>query len=430
MSVLAEHEFHPRILAVLRTLVEHVVRESIEVVKRLLLDRRGEYSDELEVSVPPKEEVEEYDGEFHDDDNQFQYEIIGDNAVITNHRNFSAAMTGYIELAYVTNKTSFEYEDMKMSDSFWSRLELLDSDSQVIQSVDDTAPPVGIDTFASMASTYKRTLNINHQPYQSWDSSWGRAPDNADDYYYLMWEIKSWVNACTQPYDLNINDFITQGTAEPIAYRFQGESRFTSSPTRRNNRDSDYWRYDYVITRHLKSTYEPLDRYKITNTETASVIPKDNADPPTSATSTDEFNFVRTGYGGPGGYFYHRKWGNNNWWYRFNYWWEVADYGLQDLRDGTVDHLSGNIKYFIEASSYSYRWTLEEGADAGDLSKYGKRNVTSVLTDDSFYLNDNIIQTEDLRVIVGEDERKLTSVTMKIFYISTENSGAVRNGCR
>ena len=389
----------------------------ITVPKRLLLDRRGEYSDELEVSVPPKEEVEEYDGEFHDDDNQFQYEIIGDNAVITNHRNFSAAMTGYIELAYVTNKTSFEYEDMKMSDSFWSRLELLDSDSQVIQSVDDTAPPVGIDTFASMASTYKRTLNINHQPYQSWDSSWGRAPDNADDYYYLMWEIKSWVNACTQPYDLNINDFITQGTAEPIAYRFQGESRFTSSPTRRNNRDSDYWRYDYVITRHPKSVYQDLESYTITNKEIITLTPVDRKDDPTSFESAADFTYYKPHFTAPGEYVYSAKWGNNNWYYRFNYYWDIADYGLQELKDGEVDHLSGNIKFFVEDRAYLLSHTMEEGADREDIESYGKRKVKYTVTDDRFYLNDHIYIRDD-QAVIDNSERALTWKDFDIEYVN------------
>ena len=190
----------------------------ITVPKQLLRNRKDQYADKLEVSVPMKEEVEAYDGTFNDEDNQFQYEIIGDTAVITNHRDFSAAMTGYIELAYVTNQTSFEYEDMKMSDEFWTKLELLefhDDQETVLDQDYDTAPPVGMNTFTSIANTYKRTLNTNHQPYQSWNNSWGTAPEDADDYYYVMWEIKSWVNASTQPYNLTINDIITEGQAEP-----------------------------------------------------------------------------------------------------------------------------------------------------------------------------------------------------------------------
>ena len=395
----------------------------IRMPKNILRDRDGNYADECELSIPSRQDLEEYEDSISEIDTSFVYEYDENEIVIRNFGDgedrLKAGSTGYIEIGYRMTKQTYYYKDMAPSEPFWANIKIFNASGDEIASASSEAPEVYVDTYATLVSTNKRCMNI-HAPYSSWQDSWGRAPENAEDYYYLVWELRSYIGAVTQPYTFVIDDTVLEADAEPVAYKLWGTNSFKADCRQENLTAERFVRYDYVITRHLKSTYEPLDRYKITNTETASVIPKDNADPPTSATSTDEFNFVRTGYGGPGGYFYHRKWGNNNWWYRFNYWWEVADYGLQDLRDGTVDHLSGNIKYFVEASSYSYRWTLEEGADAGDLSKYGKRNVTSVLTDDSFYLNDNIIQTEDLRVIVGEDERKLTSEDFSIEYVDYE----------
>ena len=395
----------------------------IRMPKNILRDRDGNYADECELSIPSKQELEEYEGSISEIDTSFVYEYDENEIVITNfgegEDRLKAGSTGYIEVGYRMTKQTYYYRDMAPSETFWSNIKLFNASGDEIASESSEAPEVYVNTFATLVSTSKRCMNIS-APYSTWQDSWGRAPENAEAYYYLVWELRSYIGAVTQPYAFEIDDTVLESDAEPVAYKLWGTNSFKAECRQENLTAERFVRYDYVITRHLKATYEPLESYTITNTETASVIPKDNVDPVTSAASTDEFNFVRSHYGGPGGYFYHRKWGNNNWWYRFNYRWEVADYGLQDLRDGTVDHLSGNIKYFIEASSYSYRWTLEEGANTGDLSKYGKRNVTSVLTDESFYLNDNIIQTEDLRVIVGENERKLTSEDFSIEYVDYE----------
>ena len=392
--------------------------------RHIVRDRSGSFADECELSIPSKQEIEDYEGDLAGIDTNFVYEYDGDEVVITNFRDgddkMKAGSTGYIEVGYRMTKYSYYYKDMAPSDPFTAELNIYHKNNEtmtLITSAQDDAEEVCVNTYATLVSTNKRCLNLA-SPYQSWQDSWGTAPENADDYYYLVWELRSYIGAVTQPYRFEINDVVAEEDAEAIAYKLWGTNSFSAVNYQDDLRAERFVRYDYVITRHLKSTYEPLDRYKITNTETAKVTPKDNVDPATSASSTDVFTYVRTGYSGPGGYFYHRKWGNNNWWYRFGYRWEIADYGLQDLRDGIVDHLSGDIKFFVETASYSYRWTLEEGASTNDLDKYGKRKVTSTLTDDSFYLNDSIEQTEDLRVIIPENTRQLTSEDFSIEYVN------------
>ena len=396
----------------------------ITVPIHMLKNRIGQYADDLELSVPLKEDVESYDGEFSDEDNQFQYVIEGDTAVITNHRDFSAATTGYIELAYVTNQTSYEYRDMRMSDEFSADIRLLETGTQQeLDTASDTAPAFGIDTYAKLGNTEKKSLQ-HHTPISSWNRTWGPAPADADDYYYLMWEIKSYVGDATQPYTLTIDDTVFEGEAEPVAYRFQGESRFTSSNTRTNIRVSDAYRYDYVITRHAKSVYQDMETYTIKNKEIMTLTPIDEVDDTIKRKATASFTYYRPHFSAPGEYVYSAKWGNNNWHYRFNYYWEIADYGLQDLKDGEVgylgsriaDDIKGNIKYYVETRAYVCSQTLEEGADREKIENYGKRKVNFVLTDDRFFLNDHITVADD-KAVIDDTERRLTYEDYDIDYV-------------
>ena len=395
----------------------------LRLPRRLIKDRSGQYADEIELSIPSRQELEEYDGDLAEVDTSFVYETEGDEIRIYNYHDgvngekLKAGATGYIEVGYRLIYQTYEYEDMAPSDTFWASLTLYDNDngSTVIEQQRSESPCVYINTYANLVSTNKRCLNLRY-PYTSWQSGWGAAPDNANDYYYLVWELKSYISVVTQPYTFTIADVISEPDAEPVAYRLWGSGVYTPVCQQDNLTAERFVRYDYVITRHLKATYEPLDRYTINNTVTASVTPVDRVDDTTYASSSDKFTYIRTSYGGPGGYFWHRKSGNNNWWEHFGYLWEIADYGLQDLRDGIVDSLSGNIKFLVETSAYSYRYTLEEGASYHELDRYGKRNVRFTLTDEKFYFNDNIEETEDYRVIIGEDERPLRAEDFSVDY--------------
>ena len=393
----------------------------LRVPGHLIRDRNGNYADECELSIPSKEDVLEYDGDLAEIDTSFVYETDGDDIVIRNFGDgqdrLKAGSTGYIEVGYRMTKQTYYYVDMAPTDGFTAKLKIYNNETgNVIASDQDDAEEVYMDTSAKLVSTNKRCLNLR-APYTVWQSEWGNAPENSGDYYYLAWELRTYIGPVTQPYTFSIDDVVSEQDAEPVAYKLWGNNTFGTSSYQEDLTAERFVRYDYVITRHLKATYDPLDSYKITNKETSSLISKDNVDPVQSVSSTDVFNYVRTSYGGPGTHFYHRKWGNNNWEYRFGYRWEIADYGLQDLRDGTVEYLNGDIKYFVETASYAYSHTLEDGASVADTTKYGKRNVTSVLTDDSFYLNDSIRQTEDLQVIINENERKLTCEDYSIDYV-------------
>ena len=395
----------------------------IRLPSRLLKDRSGNYADEFELSIPSRQELEDYDGDLSDIDTSFVYELDGDEIKIYNYHDgingekLKAGATGYIEVGYRTIYSTFSYADMAPSDDFWASIRLYDSHEQaIIDEKREEAPCVYINTYAELVSTTKRCLNMA-SPYTSWQNSWGTAPENAEQYYYLVWEISSYIGNVTQPYTFTITDVVSEPDVEPAAYKLWGTSKFTSQYSQSDLRADRFMRYDYVITKHLKSSYDPHENYTITNTETVTLTPKDLVDPEISATASAAFT-NSTNFNVPIGYFNHRKWGNNNWFYYTGTHWDIANYGLQELRDGKTDHLNGNIKYRVNANAFTYKWTLEEGADITEPDSYGKKNVTFTLTDDTFYFNDNTEQTEDYRIIIPEEERQLTYEDYSVEYVN------------
>lgn len=391
----------------------------VRVPMHILTDRYSAIADECDLSVPSREDVEAYEGDLSGIDASFVYETEGDHYLITNFGSgndaLSAGDTVYIEIGYRTVEETFEYVDMAPSALFDASLAIYDGTALTAQQ-SGTAPPVHINTGAELMNTTKRCLNIV-APYSSWVSTWGEAPANAGDYYYLVWEITSYIGKVTQPYSFVIDDFVDEPDAEPVAYRMWQDSTFRSSNRQDNLRAENFTRYDYVITRHLKSTYDAVESYDITNHETASVVPVDLVDLPSSISATSQFKYFRREYGGPGTTFYHRKWGNNNWHERFGYLWEIADYGLQDLRDGLVEYLSGNIKFLVETASYAFVYTRADNTTVDQTDMYGVRNVTSTLSDDSFYLNDSIYQDKNGTVIIPQNAEKLTADDFSVDYV-------------
>ena len=184
------------------------------IPKNMIKNLNGDYSNTYVMSIPHK------DDEGLTETNVYVYEELDDCIRIFNRIEAIPTQKGFFEVSYVTSEKTYEYmdydyENPQGSEDFDVTMKLTQPGAS--KEAETSAPPVYIDTAAVITRVDKNYPDF----FESWQGGWGPAPENADDYYYLMWEIKSWVNACTQPYDLNINDFITQGTAEPIAYRFQ-----------------------------------------------------------------------------------------------------------------------------------------------------------------------------------------------------------------
>lgn len=371
----------------------------IRVPKSILKDRDGNAADSYEMSVPSGDEL----SLMSDDDKKDQhyaYSIDGDDIVFYNFDSVTAAQNGYFEISYITTESTEHYRDYdgKTDSSYDDASAAFKADitaGTLKKSSDEKK--VYIDTSAKITSTSKK---LSGDMRRTWDSSWGDKPSDADDYYYLVWEIDSYIaKPNTQYYDFTLTDVPTSatGAVEVVGYKLWGTSTYTTNPTQ-TGLSAYGMRYDFVLTRHKKSTFDTdssgkaITQYTINNKITATVHPNDGIDADTSATATRSFDWTKPTWSAPVGHFQMWKYGNENWYDRFAYYWDYASYDLDLLQDGKADSIDG-IKYYIESTGYPFPWTQDaSSSDASSsdpatvASTYGQKDVKYVLEDDTLYL--------------------------------------------
>ena len=363
----------------------------VTIPKRILRNRNGNLDDNYEMSLPTLAECKE-EGKIA----ELIYKEDGDYLVIYNPEPVDAGLNGYFEISYATNSATYNYKDYNpsntelvklggtASDGFYAILELsVDKDADNSENNGNTKKDilnnitedknVFINTNVELKSTQKRYPSI----FRDWDSSWmEQDPADKDDYYYLVWEISSYIENITQKYNFSLEDFVTNLT--------DGTENQTLNGTR----------YDYVLTRHKRSTFGGRS-YKLKNTITAKVHPTDGVDEDTQATSSNIFSW-NPAFVPPTGHFNNFKYGNNNWYERFRRYWNYANYDLDKLQSGEVSSLK-NFKYYTETVGYAYPWTLKDGGDTENFRDYGINNVNYETFDENLYLEDdeNPMNTDD-----------------------------------
>lgn len=383
----AGHEFTFRINYALSGLKE-LPPESIKITipKSIIRNRNKNLDDKFIMSLPTNEE---WDGT-----TEFAYIENEDYLVIYNPKEVPAGINGYIEVAYATKSTTFNYKDYDKtntglvkddgtaSDPFYATIAVTAGEDTLTNITNEEN--IFIDTTAKILSTQKRYPTI----YKNWNSSWmAQVPADADDYYYLVWEISSNINAPTQAYNFSIDDFVTdltEGTTgedyELVGYKLAGERYYSNNNTQTNQTISGI-RYDYVLTRHKKSTYTGI-KYALKNTETATVDPIDQVDDDTSAKSQNMF-YWDPSFVPPTGHFELYKFGNNN---GFNG--KYSNYDLEKLQNNEVNELT-NFRYKTETVGYAYPWTLKDGGSSGNPEDYGYNNVNYETWDDTLNLEED-----------------------------------------
>ena len=139
-------------------------------------------------------------------DVQMAYEIDLDTGVvhIRNFRDLTAPAEakGYFEVGYLTTLPTYEYPDFGKDGNTGFAFE---TQLTVSNELKDTAvaEKTWIDTHAIVNGTNKQQPSL----YTTWQDGWGTAikPDDADNWYYLLWPVTSAVDA-TQYYTLTLDD--------------------------------------------------------------------------------------------------------------------------------------------------------------------------------------------------------------------------------
>ena len=384
----------------------------IKVPASILRDRDGGLCDVLDPSVP------EWNDPDLTDDVLWVYRMETDEdgnewIVVFNRLEMPAAQEGWVEFGYVMREKSYEYADYdpdgvgtdnnpnpcNASDVFTAEL-LIYGEPRA----EKEAPPVCIDTHAVVTSQTKYRPTY----YSSWQSSWGSKPADADQYTYLVWEIRTVIDNTTSPYDFTLKDLgLTDENGNAIehtvyGYRLQGQTIFTlaSDPDegvtvynlKQNYR---YGRYDYVLTRLPKSEYPETSSYTVINKAMATVDPIDQVDQDTYAYSRKPYYFEGIGnYGGSPGSWAAGKIGLD---YKGH-----QVYNSEDIRiftldrfynmdaagepvdpDGTLD----NLAYGVHTAGHPGRWTLDPNAGSNPtIDDYWVTPVTYIIEDETLQL--------------------------------------------
>lgn len=385
----------------------------ITIPKTILKDRNGNDADTVELSVPTEEEAEkaEADGD-STKINEYTWKESddGQNIIIYNRVKRPSGEQGSIEVAFSTTETTYEYVDMGGSEPFNAHLEVK-NDGNVARA-DSENIPVYINTTAEIQSTTKDFPGNKPQIIRQWDPSWGVQPENTKGKYFLVWEIVTKIKGTqTQPFTLQLDDTPATQGVQVVGYRMSS-GEYSTKNTLENLRvapSSEMKVTNYVLTSYDPAQYANMDSYDIKNNIKATVIPVDGVDAPTSATSTKTFTWENPKFTPVIGSYKGRKYGNSNWFEKFNAYWDYASYDLDQLQDGKVKSLD-KFKYYIELLSYPYPKTLD--GDPNDPNSYGKKKVNYELTDDTLYLNDDLKVPQDNgldeKITLPDNARKLT----------------------
>ncbi len=368
--------------------------ESVQFIipKHIIKNRNGEYADIFEIAVPDVSEVSNDDAE-----NEFVFTERQNDILVYNRIGISAAQKGSVQFSYKPSQSTFDYEDMSLTDSVNVQLNINKSESERLHT-EAVVPEVRIDTSAVIRSVKKELSGT----YDTWNNSWGNAAelgiDHPNDYIYLIWQISTKVKA-TQPYTLYYYDTVTGdfGDASAVGISNNVSNSYStdmhSGVLRKTEPDTIY---NFVITKHLKSTYEPHETYKIKNRINVEVIPIDGKDGKTSASTTAEYTYSQPKPDYPIGVF--NFWKYNNYSYYNNdriYNSNIMNYQLDEFKNHFINDIQDRMIYKLVMVGFPYPWTLEDGFLPPDVDHYGVKKVTYVMTDDVFFFRDTVTAYHD-----------------------------------
>ena len=369
-----------------------------ELPLHILKDRDGNWADTFECPYLLKSEVQE------GDDIDFVYEIDEENnkVIISNYKK-TTTNAGYIEVGYSTTKSTLDYKDMEPSDKMTASIQVKGT-NRTSDEKTATGDPVYIDTHATIAWTQKMP---NPSYYSEWQSGWGDKPADAEQYYYLVWEIRSSVNKITSPYTFQLDDSFTDLSGDVVGYKFSGQSTFTKKNTSENNR-WDGTRYDYVLTRYSKTQadekLETDKNYTLSNKIKATVTATDGKDSSTTADASQTWTYKiqeknDPGYEIPTAGLYSEKYGIYGQDSRVGSSQDISDYTLDELVSKTKESIEP-LKFSTYLTGYPYPYTLSQGTEPGTEADaledhYGKKNVSYELKDDTLSLEGTPLYDED-----------------------------------
>lgn len=368
---------------------------TFELPLHILKDRDEKWADTFE--CPYIQESEVQDGDTPD----FVYKIDEENnkVIIYNYAE-NVPSAGYIEIGYSTTKSTYDYVDMGDPGKINSSITVKGTNNTEAKK-EANIDPIFIDTQATLGLTQKLA---NPSYYTSWQSDWGEKPGDADEYYYLVWTIRSSINNNTSPYTFMLEDDFTAMGGSVVGYRFSGQNTYGSE----NKVENIRWggtRYDYVLTRYKKQEadekFKADNSYTLSNKIKATVTPIDRNDPETTANSSQSWTYEppkKIEYQKPVSMLELSKYGIYGQGSIVHDTDDISDYTLGELIENEKESID-SLKFQTSMGGYPYPETLKDGAEGteadAEAGKFGQKNVSYEFTDDTLSLEDDALQDDD-----------------------------------
>ena len=368
---------------------------TFELPLHILKDRDGKWADTFE--CPYIQESEVQDGDTPD----FVYKIDEENnkVIIYNYAE-NVPSAGYIEIGYSTTRSTYDYVDMGDPGKINSSITVKGTNNTEAKK-EVNIDPIFIDTQATLGLTQKLA---NPSYYTSWQSDWGEKPGDADEYYYLVWTIRSSINNNTSPYTFMLEDDFTAMGGSVVGYRFSGQNTYGSE----NKVENIRWggtRYDYVLTRYKKQEADEKikadNSYTLSNKIKATVTPIDRNDPETTANSSQSWTYKppkKIEYQKPVSMLELSKYGIYGQGSIVQDTDDISDYTLGELIENEKESID-SLKFQTSMRGYPYPETLKDDAEGteadAEAGKFGQKNVSYEFTDDTLSLEDDALQDDD-----------------------------------
>lgn len=368
---------------------------TFELPLHILKDRDGKWADTFE--CPYIQESEVQDGDTPD----FVYKIDEENnkVIIYNYAE-NVPSAGYIEIGYSTTRSTYDYVDMGDPGKINSSITVKGTNNTEAKK-EANIDPIFIDTQATLGLTQKLA---NPSYYTSWQSDWGEKPGDADEYYYLVWTIRSSINNNTSPYTFMLEDDFTAMGGSVVGYRFSGQNTYGSE----NKVENIRWggtRYDYVLTRYKKQEadekFKADNSYTLSNKIKATVTPIDGNDPETTANSSQSWTYEppkKIEYQKPISMLELSKYGIYGQGSIVQDTDDISDYTLGELIEKEKESID-SLKFQTSMRGYPYPETLKDDAEGteadAEAGKFGQKNVSYEFTDDTLSLEDDALQDDD-----------------------------------
>ncbi len=411
----------------------------IRIPLHILKDREGNYADEIEMSIPTKEDVDA--GVPISYDINYCYFVDGNEIVIQNFNKYHTGENAFIQLKYITSKSTLEYRDMWQRPSWATRPDNYEDASdpfkatikakitnalgeEVNVSENSNEIPVYINTTAQIVSTTKEKPTM----YEEWNSDWGDPIEDADKYNYLVWPVyTSFLPNLTQPFQFALNEYATASKllGSIVGYKLEGE-KFFSNLTRKDYNTTNRSRMDYVLTKHDKSLWntEVENTLYIENSVQGEVVPYDRSDYNSTSYSTASYQwrYENPSFVYPPGDFASfkradRSYNSKN---GFDYLGMVAKnysrYDLHKFINGDLKYLD-NLDYAVWAEGFPYSWTLDENDDDTNPNNYRKNKVLFETIDETFILYEEASNFPNPNVGFDNDTYGIPVITEDTFVL-------------